>query len=160
MRTSPAGPASRPNFPGERRRACEPRGTRRRADATRPRRGRRLPHRCRVRAGADVIFTPPCVFRVGVANEIHRYEPEPIGVSMFLVHSAPTARTAPGGIWVANTGQGDTASPGARFLRQGRAAGGASDPRAAGGAARGSGEGSPQLMGLTSLGPEVVISTS
>ena len=49
------------------------------------------------------------------------YEPDPIAVSMFLVHAAPTARTAAGGTWVADTGQGDTARAGARFFRQGRA---------------------------------------
>jgi alpha-ketoglutarate-dependent taurine dioxygenase len=65
--------------------------------------------------------TPPGPGAGGGFHTDVEYEPEPIGVSMFLVHSAPTARTAPGGTWVANTGQGDTASPGARFFRQGRA---------------------------------------
>ena len=32
------------------------------------------------------------------------YDPLPLRVSMFLVHKVPTARTAPGGTWVADPG--------------------------------------------------------
>ena len=48
------------------------------------------------------------------------YEPVPIAVSMFLVHAAPQARTAPGGTWVADTGEGDTAARAQRFFRNDR----------------------------------------
>ena len=76
--------------------------------------------------GHDAGPTPP---QPGAGGGFHtdvEYEPLPINVSMFLVQAAPTARTAPGGngvadTWVADTGEGDTAKPGARFFRQGRA---------------------------------------
>jgi alpha-ketoglutarate-dependent taurine dioxygenase len=70
--------------------------------------------------GHEAGPTPP---QLGAGGGFHtdvEYEPVPIGVSMFLVHAAPTARHAPGGTWVADTGEGDTAKPGARFFRQGR----------------------------------------
>jgi alpha-ketoglutarate-dependent taurine dioxygenase len=65
----------------------------------------------------------PTLPQPGAGGGFHtdvEYEPVPIAVSMFLVHAAPTARRAPGGTWVADTGEGETAKAGQRFFRQGR----------------------------------------
>ena len=63
---------------------------------------------------------PPAPAIGGGFHSDIEYEPMPIYVSMFLVQTAPVARTAPGGTWVSDPGAGPPLTAGNRFYRERR----------------------------------------